>query len=57
MSGFDIEKFLYIDDLWGISGIEKKLQKLKAMRQYANDWTVRIKSIIDILEERKRPLK
>lgn len=57
MSGFDIEKFLYIDDLWDIPSIEKKLQKLKAMRQYANDWTVRIKSIIDILEERKRSLK
>ena len=57
MGGFDIEEFLNIDNLRDTPSIDEKLNQLRAMRQYANDWTARVKSTIDILEERKRSLE
>lgn len=51
------EEPLDIDDLWDIESIERRLEMLRNMISYGNDFSEKARTAIDILEARKRQLQ
>lgn len=57
MEGFDINKWLNIDDVWDIESIDGRMHKFDEMIAYANDWSSQVSVKLNILKERRLSLE